>query len=201
MSPMTSLTFWFEFASPYSYLSAMRIEDLAEQAGVSVTWQPFMLGPIFAAQGWDRSPFLIYEAKGRNILRDWERQAEAHGLPPYVQPKNFPNNGLLAARVANLALKYPLGRDFCRAVYHAQFAEGALPSDPEVIRTCLMQSGLPENLLEAAADPDNKAAMHAATRAAMAAGIFGAPSFTVGDELFWGDDRLEQALDWARRGA
>ena len=120
MTGRHQVTFWFEFASTYSYLSAMRVDRMAAEYGVEVAWRPFLLGPIFAAQGWTSSPFNIYEAKGRNILRDWERQAEAHGLPPYVQPKNFPNNGLLAARVANLALTHPQGRDFCRAVYHAQ---------------------------------------------------------------------------------
>ncbi len=69
------LDFWYEFASPYSCLSALRIEKLAEDAGVTLRWRPFLLGPIFAAQGWNTSPFALYPSKGRYMWRDTARRA------------------------------------------------------------------------------------------------------------------------------
>ena len=93
------IEFWYDFASTYSYLSAMRIEALAGAAGVAVEWRPFLLGPIFAAQGWTPSPFNLYPAKGRNMVRDIERLAAARGLR-FVLPAKFPQNSLMAARLA-----------------------------------------------------------------------------------------------------
>ena len=78
---MRQLTFWFEFASTYSYLSAMRIEDMAEKAGVELVWKPFLLGPIFKSQGWNTSPFNLYPAKGNYMVRDIERIAQGRGIP------------------------------------------------------------------------------------------------------------------------
>ena len=78
---MASAEFWYEFASTYSYPAALRIGSLAEERGVSVRWRPFLLGPIFAAQGWRDSPFNIYPAKGRYMWRDLERVCRAMGLP------------------------------------------------------------------------------------------------------------------------
>ena len=94
--------FWFEFASTYSYPAAMRIETLAARAGVPVAWQPFLLGPIFQAQGWRDSPFNLYPAKGRYMWRDLERLCAKHGLP-YARPEIFPQRSILAARLALLA--------------------------------------------------------------------------------------------------
>ena len=98
-----TLRFWFEFASPYSWLAAMRIEAEADRRGVTVTWQPFLLGPIFADRGWPTSPFLLYPDKGRYMWRDVERQAEKYGLTlrhPDRSPDGiFPQNSLLAARL------------------------------------------------------------------------------------------------------
>ena len=96
---MAKLEFWYEFASTYSYLSAMRIEEMAREAGVEVQWRPFLLGPIFVAQGWTTSPFSIYAAKGRNMWRDMERLTAARGLG-FRKPDPFPQNGLHAARLA-----------------------------------------------------------------------------------------------------
>ncbi len=191
-----AVDFWFEFASTYSYLSAMRIEQAATAKGVTVNWQPFLLGPIFADQGWTTSPFNIYAAKGRYMWRDMERLCEARDLP-FQRPDPFPQNGLNAARLV-LAID---GTDqkarFVRAVYSAQFGQGRDISDQRTLLDCLRDAGLPSDLLQRTADPDVKAALFQQTDRAKAAGIFGAPSFLVGDELFWGDDRLDQALDHA----
>ena len=188
-----TLHFWFEFASSYSYLSAMRVETVAARAGVDVAWHPFWLGPIFKAQGWDTSPFNIYPAKGRYMWRDMERLCAARGLD-LVRPDPFPQNTVLAARTALLALKSTEGPAFCRAVFRAEFAQGLQVADADVLRGVLQDCGLPGRLVDDAGAPDAKQALRDQVEAAMRLGVFGAPSFVAGDELFWGDDRLEQAL-------
>ena len=102
MARRATLEFWYEFASTYSYLAAMRIEAAAREAGVSVRWRPFLLGPIFAAQGWTTSPFNLFPAKGRNMWRDLQREAGRLGLPPLTRPDPFPQNSLSATRAAIL---------------------------------------------------------------------------------------------------
>lgn len=195
------LTFWFEFASTYSYLSALRIAPLARAAGVELVWQPFLLGPIFKAQGWDTSPFSIYPAKGRYMWRDLARRCAELGLPQLHRPDPFPQNGLLAARIATYGQGADWGPEFVRAVYRAEFAEGRQISELDVLTRILNELGLdPEETRAAAQSDPVKSRLRAATDAAQTRGLFGAPSFTTSDgELFWGDDRLEAALEWAAR--
>lgn len=193
---MPQLQFWFDFTSTYSFLSAMRIEELAAERAVEIEWKPFLLGPIFDAQGWNTSPFDIYPDKGNYMWRDVERRAKEHGLI-FRRPPLFPQNSLKAARVAQVALQTVYGPDFVRSVYRAAFSEEASISDDSVIIACLNEAGLPTNLLEVANERENKSALKSAVDEAQAHGIFGAPSFVVGQELFWGDDRLETALNWA----
>ena len=192
------LTFWFDFASTYSYLSAMRIMPLAQAAGVQVIWHPFLLGPIFGAQGWTTSPFNLYPAKGRYMWRDMERRSAALSVP-LVRPDPFPQNSLLAARVAVAALSHDPGPGaaFCRAVFAAQFGQGQPIDAAETLVPALHTAGLPEEVLAQASTQPIKDALRASVEVAQAAGIFGAPSFTVGEELYWGDDRLEEALVFA----
>lgn len=193
--------FWFDFASTYSYLTLQRIEAAADTAGVAVDWRPFLLGPIFGAQGWDTSPFNLYPAKGAFMFRDLERRAEAYGLP-FERAEVFPVNSVAAARLAVAALERPEGPAFCRAVSRAHWGEGRDISQPGLLADCATAVGLdPSELAERAADPALKPRLRANTEAAQAAGVFGAPSFTTGGELFWGDDQLEDALHWARFGA
>jgi 2-hydroxychromene-2-carboxylate isomerase len=193
------LEFWFEFGSTYSYVSAARIEEVAAAAGVPVVWEPFLLGPIFAEQGWDDSPFNIYPAKGRYMWRDLQRLCDGYRIP-FAKPSHFPRSGLLAARVASLAkaASEPWLPDFVRAVFKANFAEDREISEPAEVRSILDSLGLPgERLVEKAQEPENKLRLREQTRRAGERGIFGAPSFVVGGELFWGNDRLEHALAWA----
>jgi 2-hydroxychromene-2-carboxylate isomerase len=186
--------FWYEFASTYSYLSAMRIEPLAKSAGVEVIWKPLLLGPIFRAQGWDTSPFNIYPAKGKYMLRDMERLASERGLP-FKLPSPFPQNSLHAARLAIIGHAEGWGVAFTRAVYQAEFAGGADIGDKRVLLAILTQLGLDaEALIARSATEDNKQRLRQQTEEAQELGIFGAPSFLARGELFWGDDRLEQAL-------
>jgi 2-hydroxychromene-2-carboxylate isomerase len=195
---MPEIDFWYEFASTYSYLAAMRAEPMARAAGVGLRWRPFLLGPIFAAQGWNNSPFNIYPAKGRYMWRDMERLCAERGLA-FRRPDPFPQNTLLAPRLA-WAVPDDRRADFSRSVYLAEFAEGRDISDARLLASLLSELGLPADALLARAKSDEvKTRLRAETEAAQAAGVFGAPAFVTADgELFWGDDRLEQALGWAR---
>ena len=195
-----TLDFWFEFASTYSYPAAMRIGALAEARGVAVRWRPFLLGPLFKAQGWDTSPFNLYPAKGRYMWRDLARVCAGLALP-FVQSAVFPQNTILAARVALVGFAEGWGEDFSRAVYTAEFGQGRDIGLPETIADVLTALGKDTAAVTARAQSDaNKLALRKNTEEAQALGIFGAPSFVTADgELFWGNDRLEVALDWARR--
>lgn len=195
---MPRLEFWFEFASTYTYPAAMRIEKLAEATGVAIDWKPFLLGPIFGEQGWSDSPFNIYPAKGKYMWRDLERICNALSIP-FVRPSRFPRNGVLAARVACWFASEPWVNEFSKAVFHANFAEDREISDPDVVLACLRGLGLQgSRLLKQAQSAESKAKLRAQTEHARSLGIFGAPSFLVGKEMFWGNDRLEQALAWAK---
>ncbi|WP_298850536.1 2-hydroxychromene-2-carboxylate isomerase [uncultured Ruegeria sp.] len=191
-----TIQFWFEFASTYSYLSAMRIEAAAQAKDISVEWHPFLLGPIFADQGWRNSPFNIYPAKGRYMWRDMERLCAARGLP-FVRPDPFPQNSLNAARLA-LAIEDHMERAvFVRAIYSAEFGAGQDISDKSVLAACLKAAGLSTSVMNRAQDPDVKKALFEQSARARELGLFGAPSFLAREELFWGDDRLDDAIDYA----
>lgn len=198
VQPQPALDFWFDFASTYSYPAAMRMPAAAE--GVAVRWRPFLLGPVFQAQGWNNSPFNIYPAKGRYMWRDLERSCADLGLP-FRRPETFPQNSILAARVAQVGLARGWGEDFCRAVFSAEFGRGLSIAEPAVIAELVAALGAdPTEVLAAAASDANKALLRAAGDAAQRLGLFGAPSFVTADgELFWGNDRLDAALAWAKR--
>lgn len=194
------LSFWFEFGSTYSYLSATRIEGLATAVGVPILWEPFLLGPIFAEQGWDDSPFNIYPAKGRYMWRDMERQCAKYRIP-FTKPSHFPRNGLLATRVACLAKARSESwlPGFVRAVFRANFAEDREIGNPAEIHSILDSLGQPgAHLVEQAQASENKLRLRDQTQRARNLGIFGAPTFVIAEELFWGNDRLEDALAWAK---
>ena len=193
------IEFWYEFASTYSYLAAMRVEAVAAAAGVAVDWKPFLLGPIFHAQGWDNSPFNIYPVKGRYMVRDMERLAAERGLA-FALPKPFPQNSLLAARVAVVGAEEGWIAPFTRAVFTAEFADGAQIADRVVLAALLEGLRLDsQRILSRIEQPEIKDRLKRQTAAAQELGIFGAPSFVCGNELFWGDDRLEHAIAWSKR--
>jgi 2-hydroxychromene-2-carboxylate isomerase len=195
---MKPLEFWYEFASTYSYPAAHRIEAVATSAGIPVRWRPFLLGPIFSALGWSTSPFNLQAAKGHYMWRDMERTCDRLGLP-FRRPEPFPQNGVLAARIA-LALPDDGQRArFSRAVYVAEFDEGATISDPEVMARLMAREGLDgAALLKRAIAPETKEALRRATQTAKDLGMFGAPMLRTADgELFWGNDRIEEAVVWA----
>lgn len=200
MTGKPKLDFWFEFASTYSYPAAMRIAVLAEREDVMVQWRPFLLGPIFKAQGLNTSPFNVYPDKGRYMWRDLQRTCDALQLP-FAKPEPFPQNTLLAARVALVGLAQSWGKDFCRAVYSAEFGDGRDIGETPVIADILTTLGEDADAILAQAQSDaGKAALRTQTEAAAKLCIFGAPSFITADgELFWGNDRLETAIAWAKR--
>ena len=196
------LDFWFDFASTYSYLAAMRIGASAQPRGVEIRWRPFLLGPIFKAQGWETSPFNIFPDKGRYMWRDMERLARAQGLA-LVQPRPFPQTSLLAARAALTQAVAPCKVEFCKGVFESGFAEGLSIGEPPILAGLAQRLGLDADamLAEAASGPV-KEQLRAETAEAQRLGIFGAPSFVAPDgELFWGNDRLDQALAWAAQRA
>jgi 2-hydroxychromene-2-carboxylate isomerase len=192
------LDFFYDLASPYACLTALRIAEVAQAAGVGVRWRPFLLGPIFQAEGLADTPMKVFPLRGAYMERDIPRRARRYGFTLRV-PSTFPRNSVLAARVALAALREGWGEAFSRAVYRAEFQEDQDIGRTEVIASVVEALGHdPEVALSTAVTPEVKAALRSQTEAATASGIFGAPSFLVGGELFWGDDRLEDALDWAQ---
>lgn len=198
MSGTGTVDFFFDFASPYACLTALRIRGAASAAGVPVRWRPILLGPIFQAEGLADTPMKVFPLRGAYMQRDVPRRARRHGFTLRV-PADFPLNGLLAARMALTALAEGWGESFSESVFRAEFQEDRDISRPEVVGALVASLGRdPQRALAAAQTPEVKAALRAETASAQAAGIFGAPSFLVDGELFWGDDRLEDTLDWAR---
>ena len=172
----------------------------AAAAGVALEWRPFLLGPIFQAQGWNDSPFNVYPVKGRYMWRDLERicaaqdcrcdgrrRSRATACSPRASPASAP------ARAG--------GPRFVRGVYRANFAEDReIGDEPWSGRADRARRDADAILAQAPSTRRSRSALRANTDDAIALGIFGAPSFVVGDELFWGNDRLDDALAWARRG-
>ncbi|CAP40646.1 2-hydroxychromene-2-carboxylate isomerase [Bordetella petrii] len=199
-APALPCEMWFDFASPYSYLAIERVGPLARQAGVSVALRPFLLGPIFQAQGWNDSPFRLFPGKGAYMMRDIARLADKYGLA-YRRPSQFPRMSVLSARVALLGQDQPWGRDFCLAVFRANFVDDQDIQDEAVVGAILDRLSLDRPaLLAQARQESTKEALRRQVDRARELGIFGAPSLMVGREMFWGNDRLEDALQWAARG-
>jgi 2-hydroxychromene-2-carboxylate isomerase len=188
---------WFDFASNYSYLSAMRIEELARARGVGVAWRPFLLGPVFKSLGMDNSPFVTQELKGAYVWTDMERQCGKYRLN-WTRPASFPRRSILPARVATLADGQPWQGEFIRRVMQLNFAEDHDIEDHAALSRILDSLGQDGQAAIAAAESDGiKQGLRARTEEAQRRGVFGAPTFFVGDEMFWGNDRLDDALDLA----
>ncbi len=190
---------WFDFGSNYSYLSVMRIGREAERRGVALAWKPFMLGPILRELGWSDSPFVVQETKGRYVWRDMERQCAKFGLP-WNRPRTFPRRAVLPHRVALWGESEAWIADFCRTVMMRNFVEDRDIDSDQAMFQVLGALGLPpEPIIEAARSPANKERLREQTDEARARGVFGAPTFFVGDEMFWGNDRMDDALELASR--
>ena len=183
--------FYYDIGSPYSYLAASRIERLAAERGVEVTWRPFLLGGVFRAAG-NTMPAAV-PARGRYMLADLRRWAD-HERVRFKFSSSFPHNSLLTMRCLTAADSDEL-IPLSMAFFGAAWAEDRDIGDPEVVADVL--GGRADVLLERARDPGVKNRLRATTDAAVSAGAFGAPTFIVGDALFWGNDRLQWALEAA----
>lgn len=188
------IEFWFEFGSNYSYLSVMRIEDAARRHDVRVVWRPFLLGPIFRALGMENSPFVLQKEKGAYVWQDMARQCRKYGLR-WTRPSTFPRLGVLPLRLALLGVDQGWIGAFCRQVMELNFVLDQDINDPAPMARILEELGLPAAALLAQAQSEPvKLRLREQTELARQKGIFGAPTFFVGAEMFWGNDRLDDAL-------
>ena len=192
--PASPVEFWFDFGSNYSYLSVMRIEALARERHVAVAWKPFLLGVVFQALGWETSPFVLQKIKGDYAWRDMARQCDKYGLP-WRQPATFPRTALLPMRVALVGADQGWIAPFAQRMMTMNFAADRDIDNAEAVGEVLQELGLDAGaILALALTQDNKLRLRRQTQQAQALNLFGAPSFISGGELFWGNDRLEDAL-------
>jgi 2-hydroxychromene-2-carboxylate isomerase len=181
------IEFWFEFGSNYSYLSVMRIEEEARRHGVRIAWKPFLLGPIFRALGMENSPFVLQKEKGAYVHQDMARLCRKYGVAPWVEPSVFPRLGVLPLRVALLGAEQAWIGPFCRKVMELNFALDQDINDTKQMVPILSALGLPSSdIIKRAQSEPIKTRLRKQTDEARARGIFGAPTFFVGAEMFWG---------------
>ena len=182
--------FYFDLGSPYAYLTAERIDAVLPAPAI---WQPISLGGIFKQTG--RSSWAVGEAGDRAAgMAEVERRALAYGLPPVRWPEPWPTNYLLAMRVATFAFQQGRGREFTLQAFRAAFQGGHDLAVRENVLDAADAAGLDARQAGAAAeDPQIKLALRDATDEAHRVGVFGVPTVVVGSEVFWGDDRLEEA--------
>ncbi|MDP9603020.1 UNVERIFIED_ORG: 2-hydroxychromene-2-carboxylate isomerase [Variovorax paradoxus] len=196
-----ALEFWFDFGSNYSYLSTMRIEAEAAAHGIGIRWRPFLLGPIFRSFGWESSPFVLQKEKGDYTWKDMARQCRKYGLP-WQRPTNFPRPAVLPLRIALVGATQPWMGEFCRRTMSMNFAEDRDIDSPQAMHELLTSLGLPAHrVIEEALSDANKLRLRRQTETAVEKGIFGAPTFFVGDEMFWGNDRLDEAIAFCKAEA
>lgn len=192
---MSPVRFYYDLGSPYAYLAAERV-DRVFGPELTVEWVPVLLGAIFQATG--RSSWAETAAREEGIA-EVERRAAARGMKPFRWPSEWPNNGLAAMRVATWAHAAGAGRRFAMAAFHEQFNEGRPLSDAGAIERAVTQAGLsPDSAQRAAVDDQIKDRLRAATDAAIGLGVTGVPAISAQGAVFWGDDRLEEAVAAAR---
>jgi len=196
---MAAIDFWFSIGSTYTYLSVARLAAVEAGSGVAFVWHPFNVRTIMLAQ--NNIPFANKPAKAAYMWRDIARRAARLGRSPKL-PAPYPIRDLaLANQVALLGMREGWGQRYVTESYRLWFDAGLDAGDVPNIAASLRHAGQdPDAALARARSEEVAAALAADTDRAMAAGIFGSPSFMVGGELFWGDDRLEDALAWHRHG-
>jgi 2-hydroxychromene-2-carboxylate isomerase len=188
--------FYYDLGSPYAYLSAERISGLFTEAGLEQPeWQPVLLGGLF--RHFDRGSWAQTEARAEGIA-EIEERAAAYGLPPLAWPDPWPGDGLAAMRVATFAKQTGRAVSYSLAAFRQAFAAGKDLSVLDNVMIAAAACELHPRALESAIKTKGvKDALREATDAAAAAGVFGVPSVRVGEEVFWGDDRLEDAVEAA----
>jgi 2-hydroxychromene-2-carboxylate isomerase len=187
---MPQVTFYFDLGSPYAYLAAERLTDVLSEPA---QWQPLSLGGLFKANG--RSSWALDDYQRRQAgSAEVERRARDYGLPPIHWPDPWPGNYLMAMRAATFAFAAGRGHEFTLQAFRDAFARGHDLSIPARVLDAAQDAGLDRAQVEAAAqDPRIKQALREATDAAHALGVIGVPTVAIDGELFWGDDRLEDA--------
>lgn len=194
------IDFWFTMGSTYTYLTVSRLAEVARETQAEFRWRPFHL--LILLKEMNHVPFADKPAKCAYMWRDIERRAALYGIAAKL-PAPYPiANSERANLVAIVGMRDGWGPDYVRAAYRLWFQSGIENGSEENIRSSLREIGQDaERVLAAAAGEDIKAALLAETDAARALGIFGSPSFVVDGELFWGDDRLQDALTWASKSS
>ena len=188
---MKSFEFWFDFGSSASYLAWTQLPALETATGAKSVLKPMLLGAVFQATG-NQSPANI-PAKGNYIFADFERFAKRYGVP-FKRNPYFPINTLLLMRGAIVLQMQGDARfmDYCRAVFNAIWVDSLNMNDPAMAAEVLRKAGFDAQTLVALANEQTtKDALKAATQKAVDRGVFGAPTFFVGDQMFWGQDRLD----------
>jgi len=187
---MSVSAFYFDLGSPYAYLTAERIDDILPEPAV---WQPVSLGGLFKANG--RSSWALAGVDSRRVgIAEVERRARDYGLEAVRWPEPWPTNYLYAMRAVTYAFQVGRGREFTIEAFRHAFARGHDLAIEENVLQVAEQAGLDrEAVAGATRDPEIKLALHDATDAAHVRGVFGVPTVAVGEEIFWGDDRLQEA--------
>jgi 2-hydroxychromene-2-carboxylate isomerase len=191
-------TFYFDLGSPFAYLAAQRIDELLP---VSVDWQPVSLGALFKTNG--RSSWALGDPRSRQVgMAEVERRARSYGLPPVRWPDPWPGNYLFAMRAASFAFQVGRGRELTLQAFRDAFQGGRDLGMPEHVLQAAAAVGMDVGAVEdATRDPQIKLALRSATEAAHERGVFGVPTVAIGEELFWGDDRLADAAAALSRSA
>jgi 2-hydroxychromene-2-carboxylate isomerase len=187
-------TFYFDIGSPYAYLAAERLERVLPGP---VSWQPVLLGGLFKLTG--RSSWALGDYRRRQSgMVGIERRARGYGLPPIMWPDPWPTNYLSAMRAVTWAFSIGRGDELARQLFHDGFQHGRELSIEAHVLSAASRAGLDRlQTHDAIRDPEVKRTLREATEAAHALGVFGVPTVAIGEELFWGDDRLEDAASYA----
>ncbi|MDJ0956911.1 MAG: 2-hydroxychromene-2-carboxylate isomerase [Arenicellales bacterium] len=195
---LKNIDFWFSIGSTYTYLTVMRLKTLEQEKGIRFNWQPFSVRKLMQEIG--NIPFTGKPVKEKYMWRDIERRAQRYGIPITV-PVEYPlKNFDLANRVAIVARQEGWCDKYTRTAYRLWFVNGLPPGDDPNLSESLESAGQSiDRIFELATSDSITDAYHDATSQARSLGIFGSPSFVVdGHELFWGDDRLEDAIDYVQ---
>ena len=194
---MSVIDFWYSIGSTYSYLTVLRLPDLAEAEGVTFRWRPFDVRHVMVAQ--NNIPFKDKPIKTAYMWRDIERRAEAYGLTPKI-PAPYPLPGLvLANQVAMVGCEEGWVQDYTQATYRHWFEGGEAAGEDPNMSASLTEIGQDSGrVLERTYSQQIIDKLAAETAVAMDLGVFGSPTFVVAGELFWGDDRVDDAVAWSR---
>jgi 2-hydroxychromene-2-carboxylate isomerase len=194
-----TIDFWFTMGSTYSYLSVLRLAEVERASGVTFRWRPFHL--LLILQEMKHVPFADKPAKARYMWRDIERRAAMYGLPAKL-PAPYPaKQSVTANLVAIVGMREGWGADFVRAAYRRWFVQGEETGSEPNLSASLRGIGQdPSRVLALANSTETNNDLLAETAAARELGIFGSPTFSIRREIFWGDDRIDDAIGWVRRG-